>query len=182
MQVFPADEILIEDSLNALVSSGRLHVFDSDQGELLQVANWGKHQKISRPTPTRFTGITPKLGANSVSPHGVFTESSALKGKERKGKERKGDDDFPIGQSSSATDPVDNSGLFDLEVFRSIRPDLDRLSDDTIRQLAIETVRKSKKSVGNETNYVLRAAKDPTWVKRGDEIEWDALVSEGGAA
>lgn len=92
------------------------------------------------------------------------------------------DDDFPIGQSSSAIDPVDNSGLFDLERFRSERPDLDRLSDSTIRQLATNTLRRSPATVNNETGYVLRAAKDPTWVKRGDEIEWETLMDDRGGA
>ena len=87
MQIFPADDVLIEDSLNALCDSGRLHAFDSDQGPLLQVANWDRHQKINRPTPTRFTGITRKDRRDSVRTHGAVTERSRGKGKERKGKE-----------------------------------------------------------------------------------------------
>ena len=96
MQIFPADDVLIEDSLSALVDSGRLHAFDSDQGPILQVANWSRHQKINRPTPTRFTGITPKNGRDSVSTHGYVSEHSRGKGKERKGRERKGKEITPL--------------------------------------------------------------------------------------
>lgn len=87
MMIFPADDALIEDSLSALCDSGRLHAFDSDQGPLLQVANWARHQKINRPTPTRFTGITPKNGRDSVSTHAPLTDRSRGKGKEGKGRE-----------------------------------------------------------------------------------------------
>lgn len=96
MQIFPADDVLIEDSLNDLVRSGRLHAFDSEQGPILQIANWGRHQKINRPTPTRFSGITPKNGRGSVSTHVPVTEHSRGKGKERKGKEGKGKDLTPL--------------------------------------------------------------------------------------
>lgn len=88
MQIFPADDVLIEDSLSALCDSGRLHAFDSDQGPLLQVANWVRHQKINRPTPTRFTGITPRNRPSSLSAHDTSVSTHA--GKERKGKEGKG--------------------------------------------------------------------------------------------
>lgn len=94
MMVFPADNILIEDSLNALCDSGRLQRFVSDQGPLLQIVNWERHQKVNRPSPTRFTGITPESGGNKPKPrkdslntHGGFSEPSVLKGKERKGKD-----------------------------------------------------------------------------------------------
>ncbi len=91
MQVFPADEVSVEDSLNALEDSGRLHAFDSDQGRLLQITNWLRHQKISHPTPTRFTGITRASGRSSRN---APEKSGALrpegKGKEGKGKEGKG--------------------------------------------------------------------------------------------
>lgn len=90
MQIFPADDVLIEDSLSALVQSGRLHAFDSDQGPILQVANWGRHQRINRATETRFTGIMPRERGGSVSSHAPVTEHSRGKGKEGKGKEGKG--------------------------------------------------------------------------------------------
>lgn len=79
MQIFPADNILIEDSLSALVNAGRVEIVQSDQGELLRITNWERHQSISRKTKTRFTGIagnTVENEAHSRSPHGVLTESS----------------------------------------------------------------------------------------------------------
>lgn len=87
MQIFPADDVLIEDSLSALCDAGRLHSFDSDQGPLLQVANWGRHQKINRATATRFSGITPRNRPSSVSAHAPISDDSRGKGKERKGKD-----------------------------------------------------------------------------------------------
>lgn len=85
MQVFPADDVLIEDSLSALCASGRLQAFDSDQGPLLRVANWERHQTINRATKTRFTGITARTTPDSLSNPGVVSERSVLKGKEGKG-------------------------------------------------------------------------------------------------
>lgn len=58
MQVFPADDVRVEDSLKALEASGRLIRYESDQGPLLRVANWERHQRISHAARTRFTGIT----------------------------------------------------------------------------------------------------------------------------
>jgi len=92
MQIFPAESEPLDDSLSALVSTGRLLEYTSEEGPLLRVANWEVHQKINRPTPTRFTGITPQNRRGSVSAPGVLTERSPLegKGKERKGKEGRG--------------------------------------------------------------------------------------------
>lgn len=89
MQIFPADNILIEDSLSALCDSGRLHAFDSDQGPLLRVANWERHQRINRKSETRFTGITPRNRTSSVITHAHFSEHSLPEGK-RKGREKEG--------------------------------------------------------------------------------------------
>jgi hypothetical protein len=90
MQVFPADDLELSGALRNLLETRRLTKFDSDQGELVQITNWERHQKISHPTPTRFTGIG---GPSSVSPPedsgalGRIPDDSGLKGKEGKGKE-----------------------------------------------------------------------------------------------
>jgi hypothetical protein len=91
MQVFPADDLELSGALRNLLETRRLTKFNSDQGELVQITNWERHQKISHPTPTRFTGIG---GPSSVSAPedsgalGSIPDDSGLKGKERKGKER----------------------------------------------------------------------------------------------
>jgi len=87
MQVFPSDDVDVQTHLDSLISTGRLTVLDSDQGPLLWVTNWSRHQMVNRPTPTKFTGLPAPF---SVSAHGVLSESSVLKGKERKGKEGNG--------------------------------------------------------------------------------------------
>ena len=90
MQIFPADSLDVSGMLTNLIESGRLAQFASDQGDLLRVVNWDRHQKISHPTATRFTGIRA-VGSGSApeSSESVakFPDGSALKGKERKGKE-----------------------------------------------------------------------------------------------
>jgi hypothetical protein len=91
MQVFPSDKVSIEKELDSLISSGRLQVIESDQGPLLRVINWDRHQVINHKTNTRFTGI---LGANSGSTPGdsgstpvVLPDHSRLNGREGKGRE-----------------------------------------------------------------------------------------------
>ena len=84
-------------------------------------------------------------------------------------------------EEPSVIDPSDararETDLFHIGEFREERPDLDRLSDATIRQLAAETIANAKRAVKNETRYVLKAAKDPVWVQEGDKREWDALMA-----
>lgn len=118
MMIFPADTIFIEDSLNALCDSLRLQVFDSDQGPLLRVVNWERHQKVNRPSPTRFTNIRPANRKNkpnpiqdSVSTHGALNESSVLKGKERKGKDI--DTTYLYDETAEAVPREDIQRIFD---------------------------------------------------------------------
>lgn len=87
MQVFPADDVDVTAELDSLISMGRLTVLDSDQGPVLWVTNWSRHQVVNRRTPTKFTGLPAPF---SVSDAGVDSESSVLKGREGKGKEGKG--------------------------------------------------------------------------------------------
>jgi len=87
MQVFPADDVDVETLLETLVSAGRLRQIDSDQGTLLWVVNWHRHQQINRPAATKFTGLPEGF---SVNGHGGLTEDSRWNGKEGKGKEGNG--------------------------------------------------------------------------------------------
>lgn len=95
MQIFPADSLDVSGMLTNLLEMGRLARFTSDQGDLLRVVNWDRHQKISHPSPTRFTGIQAGGSLNAPESSGAFLispDGSGLKGKERKGKEGKGKD------------------------------------------------------------------------------------------
>jgi len=98
MQVFPADNWDVAPMLDDLISAERLRVVDSDQGPLLYVVNWTRHQVVNRPRDSRFTGLPADI---SVSAHGAVTVDPVLKGKEGKGKEGNGREttiptDFPI--------------------------------------------------------------------------------------
>ncbi len=103
MQIFPAESGGVEDSLSALVLSGRLHEYTSEQGALLKVANWELHQKVNRPTPTRFTGIMPQNRRGSVSATDVSVSTHA--GREGKGRERKGREMKGASTERSSTPP-----------------------------------------------------------------------------
>jgi hypothetical protein len=87
MQVFPADNWDVSPMLQALIEAERLRVVDSDQGPLLYVVNWSRHQVVNRPSDSRFTGLPADI---SVNVHGALTAHPVLKGKEGKGRERKG--------------------------------------------------------------------------------------------
>lgn len=90
MQIFPADSLDVSGMLTNLLDMGRLAQFASDQGDLLRVVNWDRHQKISHPTATRFTGIQPHGSASAPESSGGVAnipDDSGLKGKEGKGKE-----------------------------------------------------------------------------------------------
>jgi hypothetical protein len=106
MQIFPADSLDVSGMLTNLLEMGRLARFTSDQGELLRVVNWDRHQKISHPSPTRFTGIQAGVSVNAPESSGAFLispDGSGLKGRERKGKEGKGKDQNPPAPSVLAS-------------------------------------------------------------------------------
>lgn len=90
MQVFPGNDYDVDAALLHLLHAGRVAQFDSDQGALLQVLKFGDHQKISHPTPTKFTGIARCNSGNAPESSGKIPpppESSLRKGKEGKGKD-----------------------------------------------------------------------------------------------
>lgn len=93
-QIFPDRGIDIAGAFEQLVDTGRVVRMDSDQGPILSIPHFTEHQKISHPTPTKFTSIRPAGQTPDAS--GDFRsvpESSALKeGKEGNGMELKGRD------------------------------------------------------------------------------------------
>ncbi len=92
MQIFPADDLDVSGALRNLLESGQLREFTSDQGPLLKITNWKRHQQVSHPAATRFTGIQPLSSMNAPEPSRVsekVPEGSPLNGIEEKGIEKK---------------------------------------------------------------------------------------------
>lgn len=93
MQIFPADDYgSVPVALRELIACGRLTEMDSDQGPLLKITNWERHQSINHATRTRFTGIraipTVVLPEESGSTPVVLPDPSRLKGREGKGRDK----------------------------------------------------------------------------------------------
>jgi hypothetical protein len=57
MQIFPADSLEISVGLQNLISIGALTLYDYEGGQVLHVTNWSKHQKVSNPTKSKFSGM-----------------------------------------------------------------------------------------------------------------------------
>ena len=117
MRIFPGDDIDVTACLARLVEEGMLEAFESVEGPVLHVRNWGRHQKINRPSKPRFPDedmlgrpLTPE---EYMSTHGVLSEDSVSthwgkegkEGKERKGKEGKGKDLIPAPKSRNIPEP-----------------------------------------------------------------------------
>ena len=93
MMVFPGNDYDVSEALRSLLECSRIIRMTSDQGPVLWIPHFTDHQRISHPTPTKFTGIQSPSTAGVPESSGAFAknaESSALKGKEGKGKEGKG--------------------------------------------------------------------------------------------
>lgn len=56
MQIFPGDSVDVPALLADLLGAGLLSVFGSPSGEVLRVANWERHQRVSNPSAGRFHG------------------------------------------------------------------------------------------------------------------------------
>jgi hypothetical protein len=87
--VFPLREpsVSIHDMLTQLSSVGYLRFGSAADGKRYgHVVKFDEHQRVNRPTPSKIKDLTIQWD-ESVTPHGVLSESSPL---ERKGKERKG--------------------------------------------------------------------------------------------
>lgn len=94
MMIFPGNDYDVEGALRSLLESSRIIRKDSDQGPVLWLVHFQDHQKVSHPTPTKFTGIRDPSSGSTPEDSGKLPkdpEPSALKGKEGKGKEGKGD-------------------------------------------------------------------------------------------
>lgn len=105
MQVFPADSLEVSRGLQRLISIGALTLYDSEKGQVLQVTNWGRHQKVSNPSKSKYADLDleiadPEPLDSAVQPTD-FTEPSMRstepsrvlspeKEKEGKGKGREG--------------------------------------------------------------------------------------------
>lgn len=100
----------IEADLVALADQGRLIRYEADGKRLIQVANWGEHQYINRPRPSKFPD------PEGVIRHGGITEA-ARTAHARKGKEGKG---TGKGREPEVADKSDDAA-------NSTRPDVERL-------------------------------------------------------
>lgn len=61
MQVFPADSLEVSRGLQSLISIGALTLYDSVAGQVLQVTNWHKHQKVSNPARSKYDDMDLSL-------------------------------------------------------------------------------------------------------------------------
>lgn len=112
MQIFPADSLEISVGLQNLISIGALTLYDYGDGQVLHVTNWGKHQKVSNPTKSKFSGMDltvvdqkPRKHADSApritEPSVSGTELSREVHKER---EREGERERVVKDLSSKQD------------------------------------------------------------------------------
>jgi hypothetical protein len=112
MQIFPADSLEISVGLQNLISIGALTLYECVAGQVLHVTNWGKHQKVSNPTKSKYTDMDltlvttkPRKHAESAAqipePSPLGTELSREVHKER---EREGEREGVIKDLSSKQD------------------------------------------------------------------------------
>ncbi|PRI11907.1 hypothetical protein B4915_02185 [Leucobacter massiliensis] len=127
MKVFPGDSIEVEPLVCELLREGLVIEVSSDQGPLLWAPNVQVHQSPKRPTPTKFTRVTPPFSARySAAESGNVPPVRGTRGEqgtaeappepplvalERSGEERKGEE----GNTSEVADAT--------------RPDVERLLD-----------------------------------------------------
>ena len=87
-QIFPADDITAEDInlvIKNMVKIGLLLI--NNDATLLKVKNWEDHQKINRPTPSKYKfvpGETASFTEDSVSTHGALTTNRIEKNIKKK--------------------------------------------------------------------------------------------------
>lgn len=91
--VWPLDPVSladIEEDLETLADHGRIVRYEVDGRRYLEITNWGDHQKINRPTPSK---IPPPLSTGNgsypqVRTHAQLSEDSPQEGKGKEGKGR----------------------------------------------------------------------------------------------
>ena len=87
-QIFPADDITADDIslvIKNMVKIGLLLI--NNDATLLKVKNWEDHQKINRPTPSKYKfvrGETASFTEDSVSTHGALTTNRIEKNIKKK--------------------------------------------------------------------------------------------------
>lgn len=87
-QIFPADDITAEDInlvIKNMVKIGLLLI--NNDATLLKVKNWEDHQKINRPTPSKYKfvpGETASFTEDSVITHGALTTNRIEKNIKKK--------------------------------------------------------------------------------------------------
>lgn len=95
--IWPLDPVSladIEEDLSILNSQGRIVRYEVNGEKYLEITNWGEHQRIDRPTPSKIppclNGGYPQDELPSKPRNGLVESSTSprtRKGKERKGKE-----------------------------------------------------------------------------------------------
>lgn len=76
MQVFPADTLEVSRGLQNLISIGALSLYDSELGQVIQVTNWLKHQKISNPSKSKYAGLDLSLADENPRSDAEFAADS----------------------------------------------------------------------------------------------------------
>jgi hypothetical protein len=57
MQIFPGDSLEVSRGVQSLISIGAVELFTSEFGEVLHVAKWSKHQKVSNPSKSKYSSV-----------------------------------------------------------------------------------------------------------------------------
>lgn len=95
LQVLPADDVDADALVAELFDLGLFEALRSEDGrDFWHIANWSKHQRINRPTPSEFGpptawghAPTRPFSEDSVKTHTPLSEDSRGKGREGKGRE-----------------------------------------------------------------------------------------------
>lgn len=109
-RIWPLDPVNladIEEDLTTLADHGRIVRYEVDGRRYLEVVNFGDHQTINRPTPSKLPA-PPSTGNGSypqVSTHGALTEDSHQEGKGKEGKGRGRENVSAHGTPDSARQP-----------------------------------------------------------------------------
>lgn len=151
--------------------NARYALLDGQGTPLRVIHNMGRSASLEQHT-TR-DGERPMNTGRSAVEHGTVSGRTrdAHRPKEEEEEELGG-----IDRRACARDD-DRSERFDLVRFRASRPDLVRLSDETVRRIAAETIGRARGSVRDETAYVLRAANTPEWLADAERTEWEVAVA-----
>lgn len=108
MQVFPGDDYDVVEGLKRLWESSLVSLYETQQGLVVHINHWDRHQKVGNPSRERFQAadlhILHEWTTTLSSPH---EESVVLrKGREGKGKEEREPEPADAGRESSREDVV----------------------------------------------------------------------------